>query len=264
MTYYPRALWAASPPKSTTPWPDGQPTSVTVHWVGAPLGEKPHYLPNVKSIQTHAFSKGLSDIDYNFLVDMWGNLYEGRGWDVRPGAQHVGNSTSLAVCYLEPDGLRFTAAAKNTILELAQRKPIRAHNSWNNGGQYDTSCPGPNITAWCLNPSDGVEPPPPPSATIEPTREIDNMVWYPVDKFWHVWWVGELGSLQHNYGPSQTENMSTKYLNGLKFRPQDVKAAIRPDTFGTWIDVRAVDSIGRLIVLTFNGAVWGSSATGPV
>lgn len=162
MTFYTRGDWAASPPRSTpTPFGPNLPNSVTVHAVGAPLAEKPEYLATVKAIQNHAFQKGLSDIDYNFLVDLHGNIYEGRGGEVRSGAQHVGNSTSLSVCYLDngDENIPFTDEAKKAILVLrhgwtanGDASAIHPHRWWNNGGQYDTNCPGDEIAAWCANP----------------------------------------------------------------------------------------------------------------
>lgn len=165
MAYYTRAQWGASPPlKAPTPWGAGMPNSLTVHAVGANVGLKPDYLTTVKSIQTHAFAKGLSDIDYNYLVDYQGNIYEGRIPGSQSGAQGVGNTSSLAVCYLDNgDGdVPFTDAAKLAILSLLAQHVhgtvIHPHRDWNTpnvqGGhpEYVTSCPGNEIAAWCANP----------------------------------------------------------------------------------------------------------------
>jgi len=172
MVYYNRAAWGASAPKSAPQgWAAGLPNSLTVHAVGAVVGEKPDYLATVKSIQEHAFGKGLSDIDYNYLVDYHGNIYEGRIPGARSGAQGVGNATSLAVCYLDNgDGdVPFTDAAKNAILSLRAQHvvggaaaPIHPHRFWNNPntaagfGQYVTNCPGDEIAAWCANPTTAI------------------------------------------------------------------------------------------------------------
>lgn len=127
------------------------PNSTTLHAVGANVGLRDQYLASVKSIQAHAFSKGLNDIDYNFLVDYHGNIYEGRGADVESGAQHVGNPSSRSICYIDNgDGdVPFTVEAQRAIRSL-QVGTIHPHRYWNNGGQYDTNCPGDELANWCL------------------------------------------------------------------------------------------------------------------
>nr|BBK26507.1 peptidoglycan recognition protein 8 [Nephotettix cincticeps] len=40
---------------------------------------------SVRSIQKHYLDKGLEDIPYNFIVGNDGNVYEGRGWNNKPG-----------------------------------------------------------------------------------------------------------------------------------------------------------------------------------
>ena len=156
--FYDRSEWGAAPAHSITYFAPLLPNSVTVHAVGAPVGVRDEYLATVKGIQTHAFGKGLSDIDYNYLVDLHGNIYEGRGGDRQSGAQHVGNTTSLAICYLDlGDGdVPFTMAAKRAILNLrdlyAPGGAVHPHRWWNNGGKFDTNCPGDEIAAWCANP----------------------------------------------------------------------------------------------------------------
>jgi hypothetical protein len=158
MTFVTRAQWGAAPPKATTAWAAGQPTSVTVHAVGSTVGLHEDYRADVLGIQAHAFAKQLSDIDYNFLVDAQGDVYEGRGSRVQSGAQHVGNDESLAICYLDfGDGdVPFTDAAKLAIVDLRDKHvprgrflPHRFWNQFDTTGEFATTCPGDEISAWC-------------------------------------------------------------------------------------------------------------------
>ena len=208
MTYFDRASWGALAPKSTTLFGDNLPNSSTVHWVGAPVGFKADYRDTVRSIQAHAFSKGLADIDYNFLVDVHGNVYEGRGALVRSGAQHVGNSTSLAICYLEPDTVTFSPQAQQAIVDLnktyARSGIIHPHRFWNNGGKYDTFCPGDKIAIWCDAISKGTitvtpEPAPVVWQPQEEDNDMDKIARIPYLNQLHAFWVNENGHLKHKW-----------------------------------------------------------------
>lgn len=152
MAFFSRADCGLLPPKSITLFEAGQPTTATVHWVGSSgIAVQDDYRALWRSIQQHAFSKGLVDIDYNFGVTWQGDVLEGRGLQRQSGAQHYGNRTSLAICYIEAKPL--TDAAKAAIERLANGMLIHPHNYWNKYTNiYQTSCPGPEITAWCNGP----------------------------------------------------------------------------------------------------------------
>lgn len=232
MTYFNRASWGASAPRGTqTAWQPGFPNSLTVHAVGAPLVEQDNYLGTVKNIQTHAFGKGLSDIDYNYLVDLHGNVYEGRIPGKRSGAQGVGNIASLAVCYLDyGDGnIPFTDAAKTAILNLRNTyvvggatAPIHPHRYWNpfnlaaGHGDYVTDCPGGEIADWCANPtaSTPVAPTPlPPKPKRSATRgknKMDSMYYVGAA---HVFWISKNGHLQWFNGTKTVDLTRAKGLN---------------------------------------------------
>lgn len=159
MTYFDRNAWGADPNiRGTSGWPSGKPNSLTVHGVGANVGQRSpaDYFATLRGIQRHAVSKGLSDFDYNFAVDWAGNVYEGRGWGVQSGAHHVGNDESLAVLVLDSgDGdVPFTDACKGAIRWLrdtgCRGGPIWPHRFWNQfTTKYVTSCPGNEISDWC-------------------------------------------------------------------------------------------------------------------
>ncbi|XP_061174341.1 peptidoglycan recognition protein 1-like [Saccostrea echinata] len=55
----------------------------------------------VRSYQTfHIYTKGWSDIGYNFLIGEDGNVYEGRGWG-KEGAHTKGlNKYSIGICFI--------------------------------------------------------------------------------------------------------------------------------------------------------------------
>lgn len=269
MVYYSRSDWGAAPAKSITPWKPGMPTSLTVHAVGGAVGEQSNYLTTVKSIQSHAFGKGLSDIDYNFLVSYTGDVYEGRGPGVQSGAQGVGNDDSMSVCYLDyGDGdVPFTDAAKNAIMGLRAAHvhgggsaPIHPHRYWNGPntaaghGEYVTSCPGDEISAWCnSNPTLGGAgtPPSPPPPQAQEDVDVSAQLWYPLDKRVHRWWVDpNTGHLQHMYAANAVENMTVKYGKG-QIGPLDptqaVCAMIVPETLGSAIDVTAIAPTGWVV-----------------
>ena len=84
-----RAEWGAQTPRARTPL--SHPTSqVVIHhsdsywrhlsnWGG--YSDQGEYMDRVREIQQEHMGKGWDDIGYNFLIDGYGNVYEGRGWD---------------------------------------------------------------------------------------------------------------------------------------------------------------------------------------
>lgn len=150
----PKFVWGGRPAKRT-PVVHVPSQGVAIHWVGPALGyySEASAKYKVQAIQAyHMDSKGWSDIAYNFFVDRYGNVYEGRGWNVANGAQggYYNNREYYAICYLGGIGEQFTEEAKAAINMLILM-------GWSKGagrkvvGHKDlkaTSCPGPDIYSW--------------------------------------------------------------------------------------------------------------------
>jgi len=146
---HPRSEWNAQPARSRQLLHD--PLALTVHWEGVGVGlSDPAEVPAVVlAIQRyHMAIRDLVDIAYNFLVDPWGEVWEGRGGGVKSGANgtNYANSHHLAVCVLHGPGdppLRpvvFTAVA---CLRDLYCLPLRRHSD-----EKPTACPGPELSAW--------------------------------------------------------------------------------------------------------------------
>src|SRR5689334_5935283 len=91
-TIIPRAEWGARPPTSPLS-PMTQPDGWAVHYVGGPMQQDPTLAQSksaVYNLQEGATSgangETYIDIPYNFLVDLNGRIFEGRGWDFKGAA----------------------------------------------------------------------------------------------------------------------------------------------------------------------------------
>lgn len=110
--------------------------TVTPQWIGAHAA---------KRLQEIAWQRGFADISYSWLVDVRGNLIEGRGWR-RQGAHTRGyNSTSHAICLIgnfessRPPTAMLRGAAQ-LVAEHGRYGPDRITHGHRDVGQ--TSCPG--------------------------------------------------------------------------------------------------------------------------
>ena len=141
-----RAEWGARAPRNrqTVSW--SQRREVVVHYSEGPTTQTP------RSIQDYhrGPSRGWADIGYNFLVDVQGRIYEGRGW-LTVGAHAPDHNTSgIGVCMIGRDG-DATAAAERSIRWLYDEACRRAGRSLRKLGHrdvYATSCPGDQLYKW--------------------------------------------------------------------------------------------------------------------
>jgi hypothetical protein len=140
--------------KGTPPRP-GVVTHLTVHWVGSANYNRPkdQVAAGIKQIEQGQMSRdpNLSAISYNFLLDKWGRIWEGRGFTYRNAANgaNANNTTSVSVCVLvgisdstvTPDILN---GLKQLYREVTQHfgRPItvQGHND-----VRSTACPGPQL-----------------------------------------------------------------------------------------------------------------------
>lgn len=125
-----------------------------IHWGGVRLGEytKERAFALVRGVQRyHMDTVGVSDIEYNWMVDRHGQIFEGRGFGVRSAANGstLGNRHYEAICFLGGPGDEFTAAAQRSIKSLM--KPGLEVKTHNDVRSSPTTCPGPVITTWVRN-----------------------------------------------------------------------------------------------------------------
>lgn len=140
-----RKEWGARSPRSrsTVGWSSRR--EFIVHYSAGPPTQ------TVRQIQDfHMDGRGWADIGYNFLVDVKGRIYEGRGWLVQ-GSHAPGHNTSgIGVCMIGRDG-DSTPAAKRAIRWLYDEAVRRAGRNLAKLGHrdvYATSCPGNELYAW--------------------------------------------------------------------------------------------------------------------
>lgn len=163
-----RDAWgAADPTGPLDAWPNGQPSSWTVHYEGVDVPvDEADYGDRVRSIQAYHQSHGYYDIAYNFVVAPNGTVYEARGWDNRSAAQVSGNPVSVAVCYIGGPSTPLTDAAASSINALIAQRPMEVfpHKHW-----FATACPGDIICEWldAGRPASGVVPTPTPTPQPE-------------------------------------------------------------------------------------------------
>lgn len=146
-----RASWGA------TPWRSGvnrvamrEKTAFLVHYHGGiPSASRGVYVPrNVEKIH---LANGWSGVGYNFLVDLDGTVYEGRGWD-GVGAQCPGYNRNGIGVYVAVGGTQVpTAAALASVRALYDEACRRSGNALRKMGHRDgtaTSCPGTALYGW--------------------------------------------------------------------------------------------------------------------
>lgn len=140
-----RAQWGARPAKNRTSVPWTQRRSFVVHYSAGPSTQ------TVKQIQNyHMDGNGWSDVGYNFLVDVSGRIYEGRGWTIVGAHAPNHNTSGIGVCMIGRDG-DSTPAAKKAIRWLydeANRRAGRTLQRLGHRDVYSTSCPGNELHAW--------------------------------------------------------------------------------------------------------------------
>lgn len=151
MQYVSRSEWGARPWASTphtARW--SQRTEVLVHYHGNPprSGRGPQVARDVDAIH-HA--NGWSGVGYNWLVDLDGTVYEGRGWGL-VGAHCPDHNTSGIGIYVAIGGAQKpTDAALRSVRDLYDQacrlagRPLR--KSWH-GENYATACPGLPLIGW--------------------------------------------------------------------------------------------------------------------
>lgn len=146
-----RAQWGARPwtgQPYRAKWSDR--TEVLVHYHGNP----PKHSRGVavpRDVDDIHHGNGWSGVGYNWVVDLDGVAYEGRGWNL-VGAHCPGHNRSGIGIYVAVGGSQLaTPAAKATVADLYDAACRRAgrslRKSWH-GENYSTACPGPALIEW--------------------------------------------------------------------------------------------------------------------
>lgn len=176
-----------------------------------------------------------ADIGYNFLVDMFGNIFEGRGWDYI-GAHCPGyNTTGIGVCFLGDDdpGQDFTDAAQRAFRDLYDEACIITGKQLAKKGHRDgknTQCPGDEIYGWVQagmpRPS-GVVVPPPPGPIPVPKPPVPGPAAYappfPLQRGWYFGpWTGPRESVS-GYSVRRGRIVASPGHAGLKRWQQRMK-----------------------------------------
>jgi hypothetical protein len=154
-----RSGWNARAPDSCTSQnPDGL-LGVTVHHTASPRSVSAASLSaalvrGIQNFHMDTSPEGYVDIAYNFLFDKFGQIFTGRGWNCRSGANGTGeaNRTHLSFCYLghsDLDGFPELAqdACAFLIAEAFKKgvgRHVVPHSFWGTG----TACPGNAARNW--------------------------------------------------------------------------------------------------------------------
>jgi hypothetical protein len=134
-----RRGWNARAPRSgiDTVAPSRR-TEFVVHHSGGPVDQTP------REIQDWCMDgRKFKDVDYNFLVNQDGKIFEGRGWNA-VGSHTVGhNTTGIGVCVIGDNKLSAAAAnALRRLYEEACRRSGKRLTPHVHGDLDQTSCPG--------------------------------------------------------------------------------------------------------------------------
>jgi hypothetical protein len=142
--------------RSTPPKP-GTVTHLTLHWVGSSnYNRTPDQIPaGIKQIEQGQFRAdgNLSAISYNFLVDKYGGIWEGRGYNYRNAAngKNANNTTSMSVCVLvgrnDATPTAETIAALQRLWQAASGQFGRPLIVQCHLDVRATQCPGPELTS---------------------------------------------------------------------------------------------------------------------
>jgi hypothetical protein len=138
-----RAEWNAAAYRGT-PYICSQIRLAIVHHSAGPNGYTLESVPSrIRSIQAyHQDGNGWDDAAYNFFVDRFGQLWEGRagGIDkaVRGGHTYGANTDTIGVCYIGTlsSGVRMPQAAVDAITNLLSWKFNRVHAVSPSGATY--------------------------------------------------------------------------------------------------------------------------------
>lgn len=173
MRIYSRSAWGARHPKDRVSRDPSTFDGVVVHWLGIPSSPKrksgvPSTLRSVQAY--HMDTHGWFDIAYNHAVDLWGRVYELRGYEAQSGANGTtrANRKYAAVVVLMGEGDELTEEAKQSLSQVIRSYQRRGAGAkvFPHGAIVGTGCPGPSVKAWLA--SEGWKPNPKPKPSRWP------------------------------------------------------------------------------------------------
>jgi len=147
----PRATWGAKPWATavhSVPMSDRR--AVLVHYHGnPPRSSTGAAVP--RDVDAIHRSNGWAGIGYNFVIDLDGVVYEGRGWDLVgahcPGHNRDGIGVYVAVGGAQKPTEAALNAARDVYDEACRRAGRTLRQSWH-GYDYATACPGLPLIGW--------------------------------------------------------------------------------------------------------------------
>ena len=177
-TIHTRSEWTRRAARGVTrlSWPSIR--VVDIHWP-ARAGRISRDLGSIKRAllswqRFHMDTRGWRDIAYNVAVDLNGDVWELRGWDVQDGGV-AGRSDDVTILLVMGDKDTMTDAMKWSVLwamgEFERRKGGALRRSYH-GALSSTSCPGPEATRWARA---GFPPPAITAQTPTITTKEDDM-----------------------------------------------------------------------------------------
>jgi hypothetical protein len=155
----PKSRWGGRPADSCTGQDPDDLLGVTIHHTASPRSASSAsgsaaLVRGVQNFHMDTSPEDYVDIAYNFLFDKWGQIFQGRGWACRSGANGTSesNRTHLSFCYIGHSDLDgFPQAAQDAcawLLSEAFKKGVGQHvvphSFWGTG----TACPGNKIRNW--------------------------------------------------------------------------------------------------------------------
>lgn len=150
-----RSEWGARPPRYAYHLvPIEQRTAFMAHYANTEEAGVTDFTQVLRSVQKfHQDYRGWNDIAYNFLVDRFGVIWEGRGWAPAGGHCTGMNTPYLGVCYLGDDDAGvadLTPQAQDAFAWLYREANRRAGKTLTpmghrDGPQDSTECPGDEI-----------------------------------------------------------------------------------------------------------------------
>lgn len=153
-TIHPRSAWTSVAPTGITrvSWPSIK--IVNIHWparTGTIARDRTSIVRALEAWRRfHMSDRGWRDIAYNVAVDLNGDVWILRGWDVQDGGV-AGRSDDVTILLVMGTGDKMTDAMKRSTLwamrEFERRKGGQLVRSYH-GALQSTSCPGPEATAW--------------------------------------------------------------------------------------------------------------------
>lgn len=154
MKHVPRTQWAINRwAKPVHTIPTASRDHVMVHYHGGPPAHDVGIAVPREAEAIHRVN-GWAGVGYNWLIDMAGTIYEGRGWNLL-GAHCPNWNTRAWGVYLAVGGTDSpTIAALNALRAVHQEATRLAGRrigwTWH-GEHHATECPGPYLKQWVVN-----------------------------------------------------------------------------------------------------------------